>query len=298
MLTTGLFTRGWPLTPSQNKQKPLHGVPALKLCGGSSMHFTERPNICLCSDEEQELKLLTKSVTNFSCAQIWVKIPQRAELVGVGMQQPTFWAADRDACPCDSEIQPSPPQVHWCFCCKFQAPPPQVPLELFQPAPTLPTQLLFTTVLFSPFLGWQKVQADPHWGAESYADTFRGFCSHSSSDPCNAEPGCFRQLSLLCPMLFQTKCPQSQLTFSRGDDPVAHQFIFTITMGVPLQLCPCTSPHQPTPAWFSGLFVPAEGNSPERSDTQHTAPWDTSAPTGTTTFVFIRSSHGNITQSS
>lgn len=82
-MTTDPFT-------ADNKEKPLCGVPNLKLCGESSIHFTERPNICVCSDEEQELKLLTKSVTNFSCAQIWGKIPQRVELVGLGMQHPTF----------------------------------------------------------------------------------------------------------------------------------------------------------------------------------------------------------------
>lgn len=293
MLTTGLFTRGWPLTPSQNKEKP-----ALKLCGGSSMHFTERPNICLCSDEEQELKLLTKSVTNFSCAQIWVKIPQRAELVSVGMQHPTFWADDRDACPCDSEIQPSPPQVHWCFCCKFQAPPPQVPLELFQPAPTLPTQLLFTTVLFSPFLGWQKVQGDPHWGAESYADTFRGFCHIPAviramqSQDFSGNCLCFAQCCFKPSALSHSSLSPEEMTPWPINSSLPSPWEF---------LSSCAPAHlhiSPPLPGFQGCLSLLKAAA-QNAVTHNTRRLETQVHLlEQQHFVFIRSSHGNITQSS
>lgn len=147
-------------------------------------------------------------VTNSSCARIWRKIPQRAELVGVGMQHPTLWAADRGAwlslwpwnptttTPSSTGVFPvNPkhhhPKFHWSCSSQLQLSPLSRCLWL-----------LFTTVLFSPFLGWERVQAEPHWGAEGYANTFRGFCSHSISDLCNAEPGFFRQMSLLCQKLF------------------------------------------------------------------------------------------------
>lgn len=166
--------------------------------------------------------------------------------------------------------------------------------------------LLFRAVLsLSSSLAVRRVQAGTRWRVEGHANSYSSFCSCFISDLCYAEPGIFRQVSLLCQILFQTgNCPKKRLAFlAKGNYTGDQGSLFTIfqgTMGADLQLCSSPLLRRTTTSLRKPLL-----HSPVRFPPAKVRGYTPRYPPETQThlvkqqhFVFIRSSHGNITQSS